>query len=361
MDYVRQLAYKQAKAVEVLKPFGHVQPIEGAPKPWEYRCKTHVVFGNRGGEVITGYYRPFSHALVPVDRCRLEHPAASELIRALRETASALRIRPFDDEKMTGFLRHAVIRTAHQSGQMMLTLVTASGPFPRQEEFLGGLKERFPSLVTVARNINDKRTSRVLGPRTEILAGDGFLEEELSGRRFRLSPDSFFQVDPPVAERLYRDAAEGLALTGKETLLDAYCGTGTAGILAAEKAGRLIGVELNKAAVRNARENAALNGLARAEFFAADAGAFMTELKQKGERIDAVITDPPRSGCSPAFLRQLADLAPRRIAYISCEPKTLARDLAFLTGAGFRVVRMKPFDMFPQSAGIETAVILSAR
>ena len=359
MDYPRQLSFKMAKAVSILGNFGHVSPILGADQPLYYRCKTHVVFGSRGRDVITGYYRAFSHDLLPVSCCPLEHRSASAVVATLRRLAQELKIPPFNDETMTGYLRHAVIRTGHATGQLLVTLVTARAEHPCQKDLTRELVRCHPEIVSVVRSINDRYSSQVMGKELRTLYGPGTIEDRLGGLTFRISPLSFFQVNPPMAEKIYAEAVTGLNLSGRETLLDAYCGTGTIGMLAAGSARRVICAELNAQAVEDARAGAERNGIGNISFAAADAGKYLLQLAGEGSRPDAVILDPPRSGCSPLFLEQLAKAAPPRIAYISCDLKTLARDLSFLTARGWRCTRIVPADMFPQTGHVETVCLLT--
>ncbi len=359
MTYERQLSFKQVKVIKLLGRFRHVDEIIGMDDPLHYRNKVQAAFGMRNGKIISGVYQSSTHNIVPVDDCMIEDTIADSIIVTIRKLLASFKIKPFNDVNMTGFLRHVLVKRGFVSGQIMVVLVTASGEFPSQRSFINALLERYPDITTIVRNINDKHTSLVLGERSEVLYGDGYIEEELCGLRFRISPKSFYQINPVQTEVLYNKAKEFAALTGKERVIDAYCGTGTIGLIMAKDAGEVIGVELNKDAVKDAKNNAKANGIENIQFVGGDAGEFMVEMAKAGERVDVVITDPPRAGCSLDFLRSLVKLSPKRVVYVSCNPETLARDLGFLTRHKYIVKKIQPVDMFPYTEHVETVVLLS--
>ncbi|MBP1544611.1 MAG: 23S rRNA (uracil(1939)-C(5))-methyltransferase RlmD, partial [Oscillospiraceae bacterium] len=273
----------------------------------------------------------------------------------------SFKMKPFNDVTMTGFLRHVLVKRGFVSGQVMVVLVTSGGAFPSQRSFVNALLQRHPEITTIVRNINDRRTSLVLGAKSEVLYGDGYIEEKLCGLTFRISPKSFYQINPVQTEVLYNKAVEFAGLSGTERVIDAYCGTGTIGLIMSKHAGEVIGVELNPDAVKDAKSNAAANGVKNIRFFCGDAGRFMVEMAEMGEAADVVMTDPPRAGCSLDFLRSLVKLAPKRVVYVSCNPETLARDLGFLTRKGYRVQKIQPVDMFPFTEHVETVVLLEKK
>ncbi len=359
MTYERQLSFKQVKVIKLLGRFRHVDEIIGMDDPLHYRNKVQAAFGMRNGKIISGVYQSSTHNIVPVDDCMIEDTIADSIIVTIRKLLASFKIKPFNDVNMTGFLRHVLVKRGFVSGQIMVVLVTASGEFPSQRSFVNALLERHPDITTIVRNINDKHTSLVLGERSEVLHGDGYIEEELCGLKFRISPKSFYQINPVQTEVLYNKAKEFAALTGNERVIDAYCGTGTIGLIMAKDAGEVIGVELNKDAVKDARNNAKANGVENIRFFGGDAGEFMVDMAQAGERADVVITDPPRAGCSLDFLKSLVKLSPKRVVYVSCNPETLARDLGYLTRHKYIVKKIQPVDMFPYTEHVETVVLLS--
>jgi 23S rRNA (uracil1939-C5)-methyltransferase len=259
---------------------------------------------------------------------------------------------------MKGFLRHVLIKRGFSSGEIMVVLVTATMDFPKESKFINALLSRHPEITTIVQNVNNKFTSLILGEESRVLYGSGYIEENLCGFRFRISPKAFYQINPTQTEVLYNKALDFAELSGEEKVLDAYCGTGTIGIIASGKAKKVIGVELNADAVKDAKVNAELNSVKNIDFFEADAGKFMVETAHNGDNFDVVIMDPPRAGASLEFLRCLCELAPERVVYVSCNPETLARDLSFLTRKGYKVRRIQPVDMFPHTEHVETVCSL---
>ncbi len=360
LPYSAQLQQKQKMMEELLKGICRVYPITGMENPWHYRNKVHAVFDHdRKGNPISGVYEAGSHRVVPVEKCLIENEKADEIIGTIRGMLKSFKIRTYDEDTGMGLLRHVLVRCGFSSGQIMVVLVTASPLFPSKKNFLRVLLDKHPEITTVVQNINDKDTSMVLGEREQVLYGKGYIEDQLCGCTFRISSRSFYQVNPVQTEKLYRKAVEEAGLTGRETVLDAYCGIGTIGIIAAPKARRVIGVELNPDAVRDAVINGRTNRRSNIEFYCQDAGMFMQEMRSAGENIDAVFMDPPRSGSTPEFIRAVCESGPRRVVYISCGPQTLARDLRLFTGSGYRVLGAWPFDMFPGTEEhVETIAVL---
>lgn len=360
LPYDDQLRWKQAQEVRLLGKFGRVASIMPMARPLHYRNKVQAAFGTaRNGRIISGVYQSGTHRIVPVDHCLIEDEQADRIIVTIRQLLRSFRIAPYDEDAETGLLRHVLVRRAFRTGEIMVVLVTARPAFPSRANFVETLVQRHPEITTVVQNINPGHTSMVLGEREEVLYGPGRIEDELCGCRFRISSRSFYQVNPVQTEVLYQKAMEFAALTGSETVIDAYCGTGTIALIAARQAKQVIGVELNGDAVRDAIANAKLNGQTHARFYTGDAGEFMQRMAAAGEHADVVFMDPPRAGSDRRFLSSLLTLAPDRVVYISCNPETLARDLWFLTQHGYRVRRIQPVDMFPHTHHIETVCFLS--
>lgn len=359
MPYERQLSFKQVKVIKLLGRYHHVCEIIGMNDPYHYRNKVQAAFGEKRGEIISGVYQSSTHNIVPVDSCMIEDQKADEIIVTVRKLLKSFKLRAFNDVAMKGFLRHVLIKRGFSSGEIMVVLVTAVPDFPKESQFINALLSRHPEITTIVQNINNKRTSLVLGEKSRVLYGDGYIEEDLCGFRFRISPKAFYQINPTQTEKLYGKALEFAELSGDEILLDAYCGTGTIGIIASKHVKQVIGVELNSDAVKDANTNAQLNGVENIKFYCADAGKFMVEAANCGEKYDVVIMDPPRAGASIDFLRSLVTLAPQKIVYISCNPETQARDLSFLTRKGYKVRRIQPVDMFPHTEHVETVALLT--
>ncbi|MBQ2846918.1 MAG: 23S rRNA (uracil(1939)-C(5))-methyltransferase RlmD [Clostridia bacterium] len=359
MTYDRQLKWKQARCEILLKKFGKVEKIIGMENPYNYRNKVQAAFGRtKSGKIISGVYQSGSHRIVSVDNCMTEDIIADKIIVDIREMLPKFKIWTYDEDKGTGFLRHVLVKRGFTSGEVMVVLVGASGYFPMKKKFTAALLEKHPEITTVVLNINPKDTNLVLGDREEVLYGNGYIEDTLCGCVFRISPKSFYQINPVQTEKLYGKAMELAELNENTGVLDAYCGIGTIGLVAAKTAGRVIGVELNPDAVKDAISNCKRNGMDNARFYCADAGDFMQELAENGERFDVVFMDPPRSGSSKKFIESLVASAPKKVVYISCNPETLARDLNLLTHKGYKVKKICPVDMFPHTNHIECAVLL---
>ena len=361
LPYEEQLHLKQAKLIKLLGRFGRLDEIIGMEDPTHYRNKIQAAFRSKSGKVVSGVYQSTSRRLVEVESCLLEDECAAPILATIRKLCASMKIRPFDLESGQGFLRHVLIRKGFVSGQIMVVLVTTKGEFKQERSFLNELLRRHPEITTVVRNVNPTDTALFLGNESHVLFGEGSITDRLCGLDFRISPRSFYQVNPVQTEILYGKAKEFAGLTGKETVIDAYCGTGTIGLTVASAAKEVIGVEVNKDAVADAKENAKHNGIENAVFHAADAGEFMEAMAAKGQTADVVITDPPRAGCSGKFLHSLMKLAPKRIVYVSCNPETLARDLYTLTKGGYKVRKIQPVDMFPWTGHAECAVSLERK
>ena len=299
-----------------------------------------------------------SHDVVDIESCQIEDQEADAVIREIKGLLKSFKIKTYDEDTGYGLLRHVLIRKSYHTGEMMVVLVLASPILPSKNNFVKALRKNHPNISTVVINVNDKRTSMVLGERNITIYGKGFIEDKLCGCTFRISPNSFYQVNPKQTELLYEKAIACAKLTGKEKVLDAYCGTGTIGIIAAKQAKEVIGVELNKDAIRDAITNAKRNEIKNIRFVNEDAGKYMVSLAEQKEKVDVVIMDPPRSGSDEAFLSSVVKLAPKRVVYVSCGPDTLARDLAYLVKKGYKVEEAVPFDLFPMTAHTEVVTCL---
>lgn len=360
MTYGEQLAKKQKQVSILLKKFGKTEPIIGMENPYYYRNKVHSVFDrDRKGNVICGNYEARTHKVVPIEECLIEDKKCQEIIRAIRDMLKSFKIKTYDEDTGYGLLRHVLVRRAFATGEIMVVLVIGSPVFPSKNNFVKALRKQFPEISTVILNINDKKTSMVLGERDIVIYGKGFIRDRLCGCTFRISPQSFYQVNPVQTEILYGKAMEFAGLTGKERVIDAYCGIGTISLVASKHAGEVIGIELNKDAVRDAKVNARENKITNVRFYQGDAGQFMEAMAANGEHADLVFMDPPRSGSDRKFLSSVITLNPAKIVYISCGPDTLARDLEYLTKHGYEVKKMQAVDMFGFTEHVETVCLLS--
>lgn len=357
--YPEQLKEKEKWVRELLTPFCKTEPIIGMEQPLHYRNKVHAVFGeDRKHNIISGIYEEGTHKIVPVNSCLIENEKADAIIVSIRELLKSFKIRPYNEDTGYGLLRHVLIRTGQTMGQIMVVLVLASPIMPSKNNFVKALLKLHPEITTIVVNVNNRGTSMVLGDKEQVIYGKGYIEDVLCGKTFRISPKSFYQVNPVQTENLYNKALEFAALKGTETVLDAYCGTGTIGIIAADKAGKVIGVELNADAVKDAKENAKRNNVKNIQFYQNDAGKFLVEMAEQGAKVDVVLMDPPRSGSDEAFLSSVVKMQPAKVVYVSCNPETLARDLKYLTRKGYKVKRAVGCDMFPFTGSVETICLL---
>ena len=359
-DYNEQLVAKATRFRKMMEPYGKPEPIIGMEQPTHYRNKVHAVFGeDRKHNAISGIYEANSHRIVPVDSCLIENEKADAIIVSIRGLLRSFKIRPYNEDTGYGLLRHVLIRTGYATGQIMVVLVLSSPILPSKNNFVKALLKLHPEITTIVINVNNKKTSMVLGEKEQVVYGKGYIEDELCDKVFRISPKSFYQVNPAQAEKLYRKAIEYAGLAGKETVIDAYCGTGTIGIAASDHAGKVIGVELNPDAVRDAKANAKRNQVKNIEFYQNDAGVFLTEMAEQQAKVDVVLMDPPRSGSTEAFLSSIVKLKAKKVVYVSCGPDTLVRDLKYLTKHGYQVERSVAVDMFPFTEHVETVVLLT--
>ncbi|MBS6925866.1 MAG: 23S rRNA (uracil(1939)-C(5))-methyltransferase RlmD [Faecalibacterium prausnitzii] len=364
LDYAEQLKQKEAAVRKLVGKYGPVAPIRGAENPCHYRNKVISTFAaGPGGKLVSGIYAAGTHKVLPVESCLLQDEVLDTVMQAVRAAASTCRYQPYNEDKGTGLLRHCLLRRGVVSGQVMVVLVTAQPVLPGAKNFVRALlaeaEKRHVPVTTVVQNYNPRRTSVVLGEEEKVLYGKGFILDTLCGKTYALSPRSFYQINHDQTEVLYGLAVEAARLTGKEVVLDAYCGIGTIGLTASGRAKQVVGVELNRDAVRDAIGNAKHNNVKNARFFAADATQWITEAAAAGQRADVVFMDPPREGSTPQFIESVASMAPKRVVYVSCNPETMARDLALLTAKGYRAEGFTPVDLFPQTAHCETVCLLS--
>lgn len=360
LPYQKQLEQKQKMMEELLKGICPVKPIIGMKDPFHYRNKVHAVFGHDSkGNALSGVYKEGTHILVPVEKCMIEDEKADEIIGTIRGMLRSFKILTYDEDTGYGFLRHVLIKRGFATGEIMVVLVTASPIFPSKNNFIKALRAKHPEITTIIQNVNDRSTGMVLGKKEHVLYGKGFIEDVLCGKRFRISAKSFYQINPVQAELLYNKAIELAGLTGKETVLDAYCGVGTIGIIASRYASRVIGVELNPDAVKDAVQNARMNDVKNIQFYCNDAGRFMVNMAEKGETVDVVLMDPPRSGSTKEFVDAVAAMGPSRVVYVSCGPETLERDLRWFKAKGYKAVEAWPVDMFAETGHVECVVLMS--
>lgn len=360
LPYQEQLTLKEKETAKLLKPYVRLEGIIGMEQPERYRNKVNAAFTHdRQGKPLSGVYKEGTHYIIPIEECVLENEKADAIIASIRSLLPSFKIKTFDEDTGYGLLRHVMVRVAHATGQIMVVLVLGSPILPSKNNFVKALLKLHPDITTIVINVNEKKTSMVLGDNGQVIYGKGYIEDVLCGIHFKISPKSFYQVNSVQTEKLYHKAMEYAGLTGRETVLDTYCGIGTIGLIAAGKARNVIGVELNGDAVKDAVANARRNKIKNVDFYQMDAGEFMVQMAEQGERVDTVFMDPPRTGSNEVFLDALVKLAPDKVVYISCSPETLARDLEYMTKRGYRAVRGICVDMFPFCGHVETCVLLS--
>ena len=332
-----------------------VEPVIGMKDPYHYRCKVFAAFHkNRRNQMTAGMYEEESHTVVPVIDCAIQHPLANKILQQICHITDSMHLDAYDEDRGTGTLRYVYIRVSHALNKAMVVIVIGSRELPGSRYFVQQLHQHCPDVSTIVLNWNHGSDSMVLGPKFKTLWGPGTIEDRIGDVRFRISPQSFYQVNPEMTTLLYQKALEMAKIQETDTVLDACCGIGTISLLASKKAKQVTGVEVNAMAVQDAITNARINGIHNVRFYAADAGEYLEEC---GETFDVVLMDPPRGGLTQQFCDALLKMKPKRAVYVSCNPETLGRDLKIL-GSGYQVKKIVPVDQFPWTKHVETIVLL---
>lgn len=369
MKYESELEFKQKKIESLFSEYNaEILPIIGMQNPLNYRHKIYTAFdvkrNGRHHEIISGLYEENTRKVVKVKNCLIQNKTANHIIKTIVDTMNMTHTFPYNPETGKGTLRHVYMRVSRATGKVMVVLVTGTEMFRTAKQFVMELTAKHPEIETVIHNVNTKKTGMVLGENSKVLFGPGYITDTISGITFKIFEKTFYQVNPVQTEKLYGEALKMADISKKDTVLDAYCGIGTISLLAAQKAGKVTGVEINAESVRAAKENAALNKINNVSFIAADAAEFLQRAAAKRENpesYDVVLLDPPRSGAEPEFLTSLILAAPKKIIYVSCSPDTLKRDIDILVKGGYRVHAVRPVDMFPRSGHVETVVLMSRK
>lgn len=358
LSYEEQIKWKQAFVGRELGRFGKIEPIIAMDKPYEYRNKVSMCFKKIKGDILPGIYQSKTNTVSVCNGCMLDNPVADKIIRTVGAMAKSFKLTPYDYIKQSGFLRHVVVRTGFATGEIMLVVVVSSNIFPQKQKFANAILKKHPEINTIVLNVSNKSNALVMGEHTEVLYGNGYINDSLCGLTFRISPSSFYQVNPAQTENLYNRAIELAHLQKDDKVLDAYCGTGTIGLVAAKTGAEVAGIELNEDAVLDARYNAKHNGIDNIVFYNGDAGKFMEQIDEDEMKPDVVIMDPPRNGSDRRFLSCLCKASPKKIVYVSCNPVSLSRDLRTLTHNGYKVETIQPVDMFPFTHHVECIALL---
>lgn len=365
VSYERQLLFKEEKVRSQLKRIGGfadppVRPVLGMEKPYEYRNKAQFPIGrSRDGRIIAGFYAGRTHSIIETPYCYLGSPVNEEVLRAVIGWMERYRIEPYEEEGHRGLVRHVLIRIGGEPRQLLVCLVINGKKLPHAKELVQELLA-VPGMTSISYNSNTERTNVILGPEVTHLYGKGYITDTIGDLRYRISPQSFYQVNPGQTEKLYATALSYAGLTGRETVWDLYCGTGTITLFLARQAKEVRGVEIVPAAIEDAKANAAANGIENAHFYVGRAEEVLPRVyREEGKKADVIVVDPPRKGCDEALLRTILQMRPKRVVYVSCNPATLARDLRILCEEAYELVQVQPVDMFAQTVGVETVALLS--
>jgi 23S rRNA (uracil1939-C5)-methyltransferase len=361
MSYESQLDFKTNVVKEALRRIGgfddiKVNPCIGMKIPMNYRNKGQYPIGQAGVEVVMGFYANRSHEIISAASCEIQHGKSFAIANAVKDFMQEKKVSIYDEKTGKGLLRHVVTRIGFATGESMAVIVANADSLPFKDELIETLKSKFPDITSVVLNVNKKNTNVILGEKNITLYGKDYITDKIGNFVFKISPLSFFQVNPVQTEVLYSKALEYAQLTGDETVFDLYCGAGTISLFVAKKAKKVYGVEVVDAAIKDAKENAKLNGVGNVEFICGEAERVVPEMNVKA---DVVILDPPRKGCEKELLDTVVKMGAKRVVYVSCNPATLARDLKVLAEGGYALVEAQPVDMFPWTYHVETVCLLS--
>ena len=366
LDYKAQLETKRQIVVDAVTRIGKIpdvviHPVIGSAEPWYYRNKMQFPVGRDKGKVAVGCFAQGSHKIINTKHCFIQHDINNKIADAVRNIAAQLSIEPYDEQTGRGVLRHVIGRVGVRTGEVMVVLVTATDTLPQQQQVVARLREAIPGLVSIIHNSNPKKTNVIMGTQSTTIWGRPTIKDRLGEFEFNISDRSFFQVNTPQAEILYNKALEYAGLSGEETVIDAYCGTGTISLFLARKAKKVYGIEIVAPAIEDAIRNADDNQVTNTEFIVGDAVDIMPRLYRQGVRPDVIVVDPPRAGCAAKVLETFVKMNPKRIVYVSCNPASLARDLAILNDSNYISWEIQPVDMFPNTFHVECVVLLKRK
>lgn len=363
LAYPAQLAFKTNQVQEALKRIGHIEvdvpETIGTKNPWGYRNKGQIPVQNVCGQLTTGFYKKGTHTLVPVENFHIQDPEIDKTVVVVRDLLRRLQLTAYNERNRSGDIRHIIVRRGQRTNQLMVIIVTAKKRVRPLQLVADELVKKLPEVVSVVQNVNQDKTNRILGQVNHVLYGKDYFEEELLGLTFKISPTSFFQVNTDQAEVLYQTALDFADLKESDTVIDAYCGIGSISLALAKQAKHVYGVEVVPEAIEMARDNAELNGLDNTTFVAGTAEEVLPKWVEEGLHPDVIVVDPPRKGLDDVVRKTMIEVKAPKIVYVSCNPATLARDLADFVAAGYNVEKVQPVDMFPQTSHVETVVLMS--
>ena len=361
--YEGQLQAKYDLVREAIEKYAKIKNVEirftiGMENPWDYRNKAQLPIREHRGEIITGLYEMGSHQLVDIGSCSIHHPKVNEMVQVTKEILKQLNIPVYDEKKNKGMIKHIVGRVGFETDEAQLTLITATEEIPKVRELILELRFRLPYIRSIVQNINPLKTSIIFGNKTKVLWGEERITERLNQIEFTLSPRAFFQLNPEQTVKLYSEVEKASELTGKEIVVDAYCGVGTIGLWLAKSAKEVHGMDIIPEAIEDAKKNAEAGGYKNVKYTHGKAEELLPKWAKQGFVVDVLIVDPPRTGLDPKLLETILEVKPKKFIYVSCNPSTLGKDLAILTKGGYQVEYIQPIDMFPQTSHVESVTVL---
>lgn len=365
MDYNKQLEMKQDQIKQNLSRIGKIEspnllPIIGMENPYNYRNKAQFPLEvDSKGNLQIGFYKKFSHDVIPFDTCHIQDPINDKILNIVKQYIRKNDITIYDEKTNSGNIKRIVTKVGFKTGEVMVVVVTKSKILPKNDQLVSMLKKEIPGLKTVVQNINPKQTNVILGEKNFVLFGNGTITDKLHDLVFEISPNSFYQVNPVQTDVLYSKALEFADIDNTKTVVDVYCGIGTISLFLAQKAKKVIGVEVLEQSIEDAKRNAKINKLNNAEFLCGKAEEVLPKLYEDGVRADVVVVDPPRKGCEEIVLKTIAEMNVEKIIYVSCNPSTLARDIEILSHHGYKMEKGQGVDMFPHSMHVEAIILMT--
>lgn len=366
LNYAAQLEFKRNQISELLNKV-HLKNVEVAPtigmdEPYHYRNKAQVPVRAVNGKLETGFFKKNSHTFVPLEDFLIQDKRIDEVIKEVRDVLRKFNIEAYDERKHSGVIKHIMVRRGYYTHEVMVVLVTRSKRIPMQDQIVEAIQTKCPDVCSIIQNVNQVSTNVILGKQDKLLAGKKQIKDQLNGITFNISPQSFYQVNPSQTEKLYQTVVKGANLTGKETVIDAYCGIGTISLTLAAKAAKVYGVEIVPEAIIDAKLNAAANGIENTQFETGMAEEWMQKWEEQGIKPDVIVVDPPRKGLAESLIESAVKMNPDKIVYVSCNPATLVRDLQLFLGKGYTIEQpTQPVDQFPQTVHVESVTVLSRR